>query len=56
VGCRVAINARFGLEHQVTATPGFHSPYDWYFQTMWLISDAPEDSDDDTIMENRGAG
>jgi hypothetical protein len=54
VGCQIAMNARIGLECQVTATLGFHSLYDWYFQMMWLKLDAPKDSEDDTAMENHG--
>jgi len=55
VGCQIAMNAQVGFKHQVTATPGFHSLYDWYFKTMWLFSGAPEDPEDDTAMEKHGA-
>jgi hypothetical protein len=47
VGCRFVMNARIEFKLQVAATPGFHSLYDWCFQTMWLFSGAPEDSEDD---------
>ena len=49
------MNAKIGFKLQVTATPGFHSLYDWCFQTMWLFSGAPEDPEDDTVMEKHGA-
>jgi len=51
VGWRIAMNARIGFKLQVTATPGFHSLYGWSFQTMWLFSGAPEDPEDETVME-----
>ena len=31
------MNARIEFKLQVTATPGFHSLYDWCFQMMWLV-------------------
>jgi len=37
VGRRIAMNERIGFKLQVTARPGFHSLYDWCFQTMWLF-------------------
>jgi len=55
VGWQIAMNAKIGFKLQVTATPGFHSLYDWCFQTMWLFSGAPEDPEDDTGMEKHGA-
>jgi hypothetical protein len=55
VGWQIAINARFGFNLQVTAMPGFHSLYDWCFQTMWLFSGAPEDQADETVMEKHSA-
>jgi len=55
VGWRIVMNARIGFKIQVTATPGFHSLYDWCFQTMWLFSGAPEYPEDDTVMEKHGA-
>ena len=45
------MNARIGFKLQVTATPGFHSLYGWCFQTMWLFSGAPEDPENETVME-----
>jgi len=54
VGWQIAINARIGLKVQVAATPGFHSLYDWCFQMMWLFSGAPDDTEDDTVMEKDG--
>jgi len=55
VGWRIATNARIGFKLQVTATPGFHSLYDWCYQAMWLFSGAPEDPEDETVMEKHGA-
>jgi len=49
------MNAKIGFKLQVTATLGFHSLYDWCFQTMCLFSGAPEDPDDDTAMEKHCA-
>jgi hypothetical protein len=49
------MNARIGFKLQVTATPGFHSLYDWCFQAMWLFSGSPEDPVDDTVMEMHSA-
>jgi hypothetical protein len=49
------MNVKMGYKLQVTATPGFHSLYDWRFQMMWLFSAAPEDPEDDTVMEKHGA-
>ena len=34
VGWQIAMNAKIGFKLQVTATPEFHSLYDWCFQTM----------------------
>ena len=55
VGWEIAMYAKIGFKLQVTATPGFHSLYDWCFQTMWLFSGAPDDPEDDTVMEKHGA-
>jgi len=55
VGWQIPMNAKIGYKLQVTATPGFHSLYDLCFQMMWLFSGAPEDSEDDTVMEKHGA-
>jgi hypothetical protein len=51
VGWRIATNAKIGFKLQVAATPGFHSLYDWWYQAMWLFSGAPEDPEDETVME-----
>ena len=55
MGWQIAINARIGFKLQDTATLGFHSHYDWCFQTMWLFSGTPEDPEDETGMEKHGA-
>jgi len=55
VGWRIVTNVRIGFKLQVTATPGFHSLYDWCYQAMWLFSGAPEDPEDETVMEMHGA-
>jgi len=55
VGWQIAMNAKIGFKLRATATPGFHSLYDWCFQMMWLFSGAPEDPKDDTVMEKHGA-
>jgi len=55
VGWRIATNARIGFKLQVNAIPGFHSLYDWCYQTMWLFSGVPEDPEDETVMEMHGA-
>jgi len=55
MGWHTAMNAKIGFKLQVTATPGFHSLHDWCFQMMWLFSCAPEDLEDDTVMEKHGA-
>jgi hypothetical protein len=49
------MNARIRFKLQVTAKPGFYSLYDLCFQTMWLFSGAPEDPEDETVMEMHGA-
>jgi len=54
VGWRIVMHARIGFRLQVTAMLGFHSLYDWCFQTMWLFSGAPEDPKDETVMEKHG--
>jgi hypothetical protein len=46
IGWRIAINSRIGFKLPVTAMPGFHSLYDWCFQTMWLFSGAAADQED----------
>jgi len=56
VAWQIAINVKIGFKLQVPATLGFHSLYDWYFQTMWPFSGVPEDPEDDTVMEKHGGG
>jgi len=55
VGWRISTNAKIGFNLQVSAIPGFHSLYDWCYQTMWLLSGAPKDPENDTMMEKHGA-
>jgi hypothetical protein len=56
VGWQIAMNAKIGFKLQVTAIPGFHSLYDWCFQTMWLFSGARDDPEDNTVMDKHCAG
>ena len=49
------MNAEIVFKLQVTAMPGFHSLYDWCYHTMCLFSGAPDDPEDDTVMEQHGA-
>jgi hypothetical protein len=51
MGWRIAMNGRIRFKLQVTATPRFHSLYEWCFQTTWLFSGAREDPEDETVME-----
>ena len=51
VGWQIAMNVRIGFKLQVTAISGFHSLYEWCFETMWLFSGGPEDPEGDTEME-----
>jgi len=55
VGWQIVRNTKIGFKLEVSATPGFHSLSDWCYQTMWLISGAPDDSKDDTVIEEHGA-
>jgi hypothetical protein len=55
VGWQIAMNEKIAFKLQVTAAPGFHSLYDCCFQTMWPFSVAPDNPEDDTVMENHGA-
>jgi len=55
VGWQIAINAKIGFKLQVTAPPGFHSLYDWWYQTLWLFSGVPDDPEDETGIEKHGA-
>jgi hypothetical protein len=54
-GWQIVMKVRIGFKLQVTATPRFHSLYDRCYQMMWLLSGAPEDPSDDTVMEKHGA-
>jgi len=40
-GWHIAMNVKIRFKLQVTASPGFHSLYDWCYQAMWLFSGAP---------------
>jgi len=55
VGWHIAMTAKIGFKLQVTATPQFHSLYDWCYQAMWLFSGAPDDPEDETVKEKHGA-
>jgi hypothetical protein len=55
VGLQIAMKVRIGFNLQVTATPGFHSLYDWCFQTMWLCSGVPDNPEYNTGIEKYGA-
>ena len=55
VGWQITMNAKIGFPLQVIATPGFYSLYAWCYQTMRLVSGAPDDPEDDTVMQMRGA-
>jgi hypothetical protein len=48
------MNVRCEFKLEVTATLGFHSLYNWCFQPVWLFSGAPEDREEETVMEKRG--
>jgi len=54
VGWQIAMNAKIGFKLQATAAPGFHSLYDWCYHTMWQFWGAPDDPEDDTVMEKHG--
>jgi len=51
----IAMKASNGFKLLVTATPGFHSQYDWHCQIMWLYPGVPDNAEDDTLMETHGA-
>jgi len=55
VGWQIVMNVKIGFKLQVTATPGFHSLYDWCFQTMWLFLDVSEDPKVNNEMEKHSA-
>ena len=48
------MNVRIGFKLPVAATPGFNSLHDYCFRTMWQFSAAPEDPEDETVMEMNG--
>jgi len=56
VGWRIVTNARIRFKLQVTATPGFHSLYDWCHPVMCLFPGAPEDQEDETDGNARCRG
>jgi len=45
------MNLRIGFKLQVAAMLGFHSLYHWCFYMMWLFSGAPEDPEDNSVMD-----
>jgi len=49
------MKARISFKLQVTAMPGFLSLCEWCYQTMWLFSGAPNDPENDTVIEKHGA-
>jgi hypothetical protein len=55
VGWHIAMNAKIGFKLQVTATPRFHSLYVWCDLKIWLFSGAPDDPEDETVMDMHGA-
>jgi len=55
VGWPIAINVRIGFKLQVAAMPAFHSLYDWYLQTMWLLSGRPADPVENIVLEKHVA-
>ena len=55
MGWQIAMIAKIGFKFQVTATPGFHSLYDWCYQTLWLFPGVPDDPEDNTVMDKHGA-
>jgi hypothetical protein len=55
VGWQIAMYEKMGFKLQVTATPGFHSLYDWCYQTLSVFSGAPDDPEDDTVIAQHGA-
>jgi len=55
VGWQIMMKARIAFKLQVTAKLGCLSVYDWCYQMMWLFSGAPEDPEDNTVIEKHGA-
>jgi hypothetical protein len=51
VGWQIEMNVKIGFKLRVKATVGFHSLYDWYYQTMWLFLGASDNPEHDTVME-----
>jgi len=51
VGWRIATNPRIVFKLQLTAKLGFHALHDRCYRTMWLFAGAPEDPEDETVME-----
>jgi len=49
------MNAKIGFKLQVTATLEFQSLHNWCYQLMWLFSSAPDDPEDDTVIEKHCA-
>jgi len=49
------MKAIIGFTLHVTAKPAFNSLFDCCYQTMWLFSSVPEDSENDSLMETHGA-
>jgi hypothetical protein len=55
VGWQIVMTAKFEFTLPVTAIRGFDSLYGCCYQTMWLFSSAPDNPEDDMVIENHGA-
>jgi len=55
VGQQIAMEATMGFTLQATATPGFHSLFNWCCYIMWCCSGVPKDPENETVMEKHGA-
>jgi predicted nucleic acid-binding Zn ribbon protein len=55
VGWRIAKNVRIGFKLPFTATLEFHSHHNWCYQSMLLFSGAPEDPENETVMDKHSA-
>ena len=55
VGWQIAMKAWLWFKFHVTAAPGCYSLYEWCYQMMWPFSGAPDDPEDVTVREQRGA-
>ena len=55
MGWQIAMNVKIGFKPHVTAAPGFHTLYDWCYQTMWVFSGVPGNTEDEIGMEMDGA-